>query len=279
MSNNPLNRYFRTPKAYVKLPSQGRFYPPNFVETAANGEVAVYPLSAIDQILLKTPDAVLNGEALLKVVKNCVPGVSDPKRLVEPDINTLLLAMRIASTGPTAEWDIACPNCGQNHSFEVNLTNIVETQQLISEDPVIDFNGELRIYIRPYDFEQRHLQLLNEIEETQTLKLLNEDDSLDENARSERVSRHVDKMAGRTFDVLSLSIQMIEIVATREQVTDRGFIAEFVKGITKTQADTIIAAIRDLNQKGIDTRQTLTCSSCNHEWTQPLDFDPTSFFD
>jgi hypothetical protein len=276
---NPLNKYFRVPKSYVKLPSKGRFYPDNFVETTANGEVAVYPLSAIDQILLKTPDAILNGDALLKVVKNCVPGVVDVKRLVEPDINTLLLAMRIASSGNTTEWTIACPKCNTEHAFEIDLNSIVETQSYIDEDPVILFNGELKIYIRPYDFEQRNLQLLNEIEEAQTVKLINSNQEADENEKIAQLSRHVDSMAQRTFDVVSLSIQMIEIVGTKERVTDRTYIAEFLKGITRSQADVIIESIRELNQKGINAKQRFTCTNCTHEWEQGLDFDPTSFFD
>lgn len=276
---NPLNKYFRVPKTYVKLPSRGRFYPDNFVDVTANGEVAVYPLTAIDQILLKTPDAILNGDALLRVVKNCVPGVSDVKLLVEPDINTLLLAMRIASSGNTTEWTMACPKCNTEHTFDVDLNSIVETQNYIDEDPIVDFNGELRIYLKPYDFAQRNLQLLNEIEEAQAVKLINSNQELDENQKMAELSRHVDNMAQRTFDVVSLSIQMIEIVATKEIVTDRTYIAEFLKGITRTQADSIIDTIRELNQKGINTRQRFTCTSCSHDWEQILDFDPTSFFD
>lgn len=278
MSNNPLNKYFRVPKAYVKLPSQGRFYPPNFVETAANGEVAVYPLSVVDQILLKTPDAVLNGEALLKVVKNCVPGVADPKRLVEPDINSILLAIRIASTGATSEFGAVCPSCKTDHKFDINLSHILEQQESIVEDPIIDFNGDLKIYLRPYDFEQRNLQMLNELEESQLLRTLNSQE-LDEQTRAARMSQHVDNMTTRTFDVVSLSIQMIEISSTREQITDRGFISEFLKGITKPQADSIIEAIRALNQKGINTTTKFACTNCGHQWEQQLDFDPTSFFD
>ena len=278
MNSNPLNKYFRVPKCYVKLPSGGRFYPDNFVETAANGEVAVYPLSAIDQILLKTPDAVLNGEALLKVVKNCVPGVSDVKRLVEPDINSIMVAMRIATSGNNTEFNVSCPKCQTEHAFDVDMSAILQTQENIKEDPVIDFNGELRIYIRPYDFEQRNLQILNEIEEQQTLKLINGNTEIDENAKLSQLSAHIDRMSNRTFDVVSLSIQMIEIVSTRERVTDRAYIGEFLKGISKDQADIIIDAIRDLNQKGINTKQNFSCTSCGHSWDQQLDFDPTSFF-
>jgi transposase-like protein len=191
----------------------------------------------------------------------------------------LLLAIRVASTGPTCDWEITCPKCNTTHTFEVNLTHILESAAPITQDATVDFNGELRIYLRPYDFEQRNLQLLNEIEESQTLRLINSDSDMDENAKATRVSLHVDKMADRTFEVVALSIQMIEIVATREQVTNRAYISEFLKGITKAQADQIINEIRNLNQQGIKSEQRFTCTSCGHDWEQQLDFDPTSFFD
>jgi hypothetical protein len=279
MQTNPLTKYFRAPKLYIKLPSEGKFYPPNFLTTAANGEIAVYPLTAIDQILLKTPDAILNGEALLKVVKNCVPDVADPKLLVEPDINVILLAIRIASSGSTAEWKISCSNCNHENLFDVNLADILATAQSVEGTSEILINNSLRVKVRPYNFEQRNKQILNEIEESQTLTLLNSNTELDENSKIAQLSQHVDKMAQRTFDVLAMSIESVTVIETGEVVDDPQFIQEFVKGISRTQADVITSSIRNLNQSGLDTVNKFKCENCGHAWEQKLDFDPTSFFD
>ena len=65
MTNNPLTKFYRVPKLYVALPSKGTFYAPGAVETAVNGEVAVFAMSAVDEMLLRTPDALLNGDSLL----------------------------------------------------------------------------------------------------------------------------------------------------------------------------------------------------------------------
>jgi len=274
---NPLAAYIRTPKIYVKLPSQAKFYDPSSIELSVNGEVAVYALTAIDQIMLKTPDAMLNGEALLKVVQNCVPGVKDVKRLVEPDINTLMLAIKIASSGQSTELDIACPNCNKEHSFNINLSQILDTQSYMDDDTSLNFNDQLILNLRPYNFEQRHLQMLNEIDEAQTLRMLDAKDDLNEADKIAEVAQQVNRMAGRTFDVLAKSVESISIIGG-ETVTDTAYIAEFVKGISRDQAEIIISRIRELNQIGIKTNIELVCDSCEHTWTQPLDFDPTSFF-
>lgn len=277
--NNPLNQYFRIPKLYVKLPSQGAFYPDQMVETSATGEVAVYALTAMDQILLKTPDAVLNGETLLQIFRNCVPGVKDPGSLVEPDINTLMVAIRIATNGAQMEWQTVCPKCQTEHIFDVNLTHILETQSLIEEDSQVTLEDQLVVHVRPYNFRQRHMQLMNDLEHNQAVRVLEQNTEMNEEERQHQVGKLIRNITERTFDLLAQSVTSVTIVKTNQTVTDPQHITEFIKSISKAQAEVIIDQVRNLNQMGIDTESRFTCTSCGHEWTQPLDFDPTSFFD
>jgi hypothetical protein len=62
-SNNPLQQYFRQPAIYVQLPSQGKFYPAGTLNPSTTGEYPVYPMTAIDEITYRTPDALFNGQA------------------------------------------------------------------------------------------------------------------------------------------------------------------------------------------------------------------------
>ena len=57
--NNPLETYFRQPSIYIKLPSGGKHYPMGAIEFNENSELAVYPMTAKDEIKMKTPDALL----------------------------------------------------------------------------------------------------------------------------------------------------------------------------------------------------------------------------
>lgn len=276
---NPLERYFRQPKLYVRLPSQGQYYQTDDVETSLSGEVAIYAMSVMDQIAVKTPDALLNGEALLKVIKNCAPGIKNPKQLVEPDINSVLLAIRIASLGPDLELETKCPNCGKDHTFGVDLGSMLECQtDMPLDDHHVELGSDLVVHVRPYNFRQRHLSLLNELEETKTVTLLNSNQSLDETQKMTQLGDHVTRMAERTFDILSESITAIDIVPTQEQVTNTDHIKEFIKGIPQSQAQAIIDKVKDLNRSGLDTGIDLACDACGHKWNHTLDFDPTSFF-
>ena len=78
MSNNPLSQYFRQPSIYVKLPSGGQHYADGAIDMPANGELPVYPMTAIDEITYRTPDALFNGNAVTNVIKSCVPAIRDP---------------------------------------------------------------------------------------------------------------------------------------------------------------------------------------------------------
>lgn len=276
---NPLTQYFRVPKLYVKLPSECRYYESNDVELSMTGEVAIYPLTALDQLLLRTPDALLNGESLTKVVKSCVPGIKDPKNLVEPDINAILLGIKVATTGTNMELDLSCPKCSHENHYEIDLTPILETATPTPNDDTVEYNDSLIVHLRPYNFVQRNLTLLNEMTYNNAIRLLQANSESEDPKRIEEASLTIDSMSRRTFSIIAQSIRCITIKSQGEQVTDRGFIEEFLAGITKEQSDVIINKIKQLNQSGIDPTHKFQCISCSHTWDQNIDFDPTSFFE
>ena len=76
--NNPLRQYFRRPAIYITLPSKGKYYPIGAVEIPEGGEIPVYPMTAIDEITSKTPDALFNGTAIAELIKSCIPAIKDP---------------------------------------------------------------------------------------------------------------------------------------------------------------------------------------------------------
>ena len=59
-NDNPLRRYFRQPAIYIRLPSAGKFYPPGTLDMPANNELPVLPMTAVDEIVSRTPDALFN---------------------------------------------------------------------------------------------------------------------------------------------------------------------------------------------------------------------------
>jgi hypothetical protein len=61
VDNNPLRQYFRRPSIYFRLPSDGRYYDASVVSMPPNRELPVYTMTAIDEMTVRTPDALFNG--------------------------------------------------------------------------------------------------------------------------------------------------------------------------------------------------------------------------
>jgi hypothetical protein len=69
---NPLANWFRQPKIYVNLPSKGKFYPAGSLDHSSTEEYAVYAMTAKDELMFKTPDAMISGQSTVEVIKSRV---------------------------------------------------------------------------------------------------------------------------------------------------------------------------------------------------------------
>ena len=69
MTNNPLQKYFRKPAIYIKLPTGVDLNPE--IDTTARQD-GVLPMTAIGEITLKNPDELLNGWDTLNLIKVAV---------------------------------------------------------------------------------------------------------------------------------------------------------------------------------------------------------------
>ena len=79
MSNsNPLQQFFRQPKIYISLPSKGVYYPPGVFQ-GDYSNVPIMSMTGMDEIIMKTPDALFNGEAAYKVIESCCPFIKNAK--------------------------------------------------------------------------------------------------------------------------------------------------------------------------------------------------------
>ena len=87
MDNNPLKQYFRQPAIFIQLPSQGKFYKDGALVPTANGEYPVLPMTTLDEITYRTPDALFNGTAVANVIESCVPNIRDAWAMPGMDVD------------------------------------------------------------------------------------------------------------------------------------------------------------------------------------------------
>lgn len=279
-SDNPLQRYFRQPALFLKLPTGNRWYQQGDLDLTGDEEIAVYGLTALDEVLLNTPDAMLNGTALEKVIRNCAPGILNVKKLMLPDLEALFLGIKIATNEGKYDMDRKCPKCEHENTFEVNCQTILDTMTYVEDsDTMINLNDELIIHLRPYTFEMRNLFIQKEFEEERTLRAIDDQNqAIDDFEKSRLLSESVERIASITFRLVAKSISKIVLLRDKVTVTDPDHISEWLVSITKPQADSVIGAVTALNNIGPKKSLPAVCEDCGHSWDEALTFDPINFF-
>ena len=123
---NPLEKYYRQPAIYIKLPSKGKYYPAEVFTPTETGEIPVLPMTAKDELAFKTPDAMINGQATVDVIKSCVPNLKDPWKMVNYDTDVVLLAIRIATYGENMDIGFRVPVANDEQSHTLILPELLE---------------------------------------------------------------------------------------------------------------------------------------------------------
>lgn len=150
-NSNPLNKYFRQPSIYVTLPS-GASYPPQVVQQSQSGEIGIQPMTAKDEIRFKTPDALMNGEGVVEVIQSCVPQIKDAWQVKSYDLDTLLIAIRIATYGETMDFTFTVPGANEQVTHSQNLPALLDQIKGTTIESEITLEDGLKISIRPLTY-------------------------------------------------------------------------------------------------------------------------------
>lgn len=275
IAGNPLAKYFRMPGFHVRLPTNGVFLPKGAVTFTMAGEIPVYPMRAADEILMKSPDALMSGYALEKMLESCVPDIKTPRLISTPDLDVLLLAVRAASYGETMQIETVCPNCGNQDHFDCSLPAILSTVKDEPIDNEVRLTDQIVVYLRPYTLDVATRVSLTAFQEARKVQAL--DATENEDAKQAGISESFRRLTDLNITMMAESI--VKVVIPEGTVTDPRQIAEFIGNAPTAWTKKIDAKLKDLNAMGMDKGIDVECSNCHHKWRTEVEFDPTSFFD
>jgi hypothetical protein len=285
VTNNPLKGHFRQATQYINLPTDGRWYDSSIIELTdgiqtGKKQLAIYPMTSLDDILVNTPDAMLNGQALEKVIQNCAPGIKDVKRIMLPDLDAIFVGIKSATNHGKVDYERNCPKCNAENLFDLDCQRLLNLMTFINEDDLtLKIDDKLTIHIKPHDFEMRKIYIKKEFEEQRTLRILDdESNKMDDMARAEFFGQEVDKFSRVTFDLACRSIEKVVMLKENITVTEQAHISEWLVNISEPQAKVILEAINKLNSTGILRVIPVSCAACGHQWEDAITFDPSSFF-
>lgn len=277
--NNPLSKYFRKPGIHQALPTKGQFFDEGEVEFSANNEVAVFPMTAADEIVVKNPDMLLNGEALEKLFQSCVPAIKNPKKISVPDMDVLLLAIKLSSGGDDLAVATECPQCETKVEPVVSIRELLATVKQMDHTSEVRLNDEVVVQVKPHDFESKTILDMAAFEERQLVRYLLGNEEMDDRERGRRFNESFDKFASLNLQLVSRCV--ISVTTPEGIVTDQAFISELIQNLDKNSVAKITDKIKELGDNGMQREIKITCPNdeCKHQWDSSLVFDPSHFFD
>ena len=243
---NPLSQYYRQPQIYIALPSDGKFYEPDVIDATANKEYAVLPMTAVDEMSFKMPDSLMNGQSTVDVIKSCIPSIKDPWKIVNYDLDTVLIAIRIASYGETMEVTVGVPNTNEQVTHTVNLPQMLEQikSQKISNE--CQLSSGLKIKVKPLTYKQITEAQLKTFEQQRIYSQVSQSE-LSTEEKTKRFSDSFKQLNALNSQMLIDNIAEI-ILPSGESVEDTNHIKDFIDN-----ADAKL--IKELENKLIDIRQ------------------------
>jgi len=271
---NPLAAYYRQPKIYIKLPSKGEFYPPGTLDVSESGEYPVYAMTAKDELMLKTPDALMNGQSTVEVLKSCVPALLDPWKMPSVDLDAILIAIRIATYGETMDVSANCPSCGHENDYTLNLVAYLERLNSFEYVPVIDIDP-LTVYIKPYTYKEVTKTSIKALEQEKIFDIINSNDLTDEE-KVERFGVSFLKLTELTIGLVSGSIE--KIVTPEGEVTDKKHIEEFIANAPKEIFQKVQDHMTKMKEELEIKTHSVECSKCQTKFSTAVTLDQANFF-
>jgi hypothetical protein len=272
---NPLKNYFRTPAMHLRLPSGGKHWPPGSLDLPPTGEIPVLPMTAIDEITYRTPDALFNGSALVSVIQSCCPNIKNAWAAPSIDITALLIAIRLASFGNDLEISSTCPSCQTASDYTMELQDAMSKLSTPNFDDPIK-HGDLEIYFRPVVYQTQNQINIKQYEQQRAIVQIRSSE-LPEEEQANMLNSALQQITKLTVDVLSANIAAIR--TPQALVNEPEFIREFVENCDRK----LFTQIRDhavkLREQSEIPPLSVKCNNCEYEYKQPIVLDATSFFE
>lgn len=279
---NPLASFMRQPKIYIRLPSNGDYWPTGSINVSETGEYPVYSMTAKDELMLKVPDAVMSGQAVVDVIQHCIPNIKNAWQMPSIDLDVALIAIRLATYGEKMTTPISF---GEDIEMEytVDLRNVMDSlSNSIVWDPVVQITDDLTVFVRPMTYKQISESALKTFETQKIMQVVN-DDKLDEVEKSRLFKESFAKLTDITLGMVQASIIKID---SSEGTTDNPkFIAEFIENVDKDIFNKIQEHLDRLREINTIKPVTVTITDEMREKgftgdtiDVPMVFDPATFF-
>ena len=274
INTNPLAKHFRQPAIYIKLPSNGAHNDETSLVPTENGELPVYPMTALDEITYRTADALFNGSAVTNVIKSCIPAFVDPWQVSTADLDTILIAIRIASYGHEMEFTSKCPKCEESNDFGIDLREIMESMTTPDFSTPVTI-GDVIIHFKPLSYKEQNDNNTAQFQDQKMLEALPTSD-MPEEEKIAALQQAFNNISLLTLNAIADSISMMK--TGDDVVVDKDHIKEYLQNCNNKSFDKIRKKIEKVKLEGEMSPLQIVCNDCKHEYTTPFTLNVANFF-
>ena len=273
---NPLKKFFRQPKLYITMPSKGKWYPQGALEPTENMELPVYAMTAKDELTLKTPDALINGQATVDIIQSCIPNVKNAWTMPSIDVDAALIAIRIETYGDTLDLSTKAPNTNIEKTYQLDLRQLLESMGNAEFQDQVTTSQDITVTIRPVTYKEFTASALQAFEEERLFRIVN-DGEMNQETKLEKFGETFGKIRDLTIGLITESI--VSITVGEEVVTNRLHIKEFIENADKNTFKEVTDHIETQKEEFAVKPLKVTADKEQLEAGSPETFDVPIIFD
>ena len=253
---NPLMLKTKMPGVTVKLPSGGLLYGTRgeLDRKVKHGELHVYPMTAMHEIILKSPDKMLSGDSLREVFAHCIPEITNIDEICTKDIDYLMLILRKVSYGDnlTITYTHDCHE-KKKHEYVVDLNVLVAQSKSI--DPItmasrfmITLPNDQVIQFSPLRYRD-------------AIELMQSTDAEDDKS-----------------NVHALFGVILSLIVDVDGITDKSMILEWLGALPVAYITIVLKEVEKVSSWGPDYKYDVKCVDCAETLQLNVPINPSSFF-
>lgn len=275
MSHNPLSKFYRQPALYLRLPSNGKYWPQGSLDLPPNGEIPVLPMSGKDDLALRNADGLMNGATTVTVIQSCCPNIHDAWQVPSVDIDAIMIAIRMASYGSKMDFDTKCMKCNEDMSYTADLSDVLNRIVLPNFDNPFE-TDRLMFWFRPHAYKVFNEMNQQKYVQQRTIKSIQES-NLSEDEKIEKFKEAVKTFTNQTVESIASFIDHV-VTPDNQKVSDQDFIKEFISNADQKTYNALKDAITLTNQQYKVLPIQVTCPACGNQDERVFQFDPANFF-
>jgi hypothetical protein len=299
-SENPLlNPLKKIPGISITLPTRAILYDSEEVSQEvvdAAGEIHIRPMSSRDELVMRTSDLILNGQAFSHVCRNCIEGINQPLELFQADHDAILVGLRIATYGDlfpiklgNIMYDPENEESKEILEFDLNLRGLLQEGNSLKEiedyQIKIESTGQV-VTIQPLRVKAAIDLVHRQLEENAKANAKKQasvelDDTHEETLEKEGLLRVREVFSRTTKDVTDIQDDFL-MNAIRDVDGNRNIdnIMEWYQspGLTAKDFFPIRSAMEQFVDLGVKQTMTVTDPISGEKWDSALPINPFDFF-